>query len=315
MQVMEWLKRSEATTEQRRVEAVVKTLANVHGPGESLAAVAHDARNMVTALGLYCDLLEEPGVLAVPFAHYSSELRLVAAASRRLVEKLVALDADFDAGGDRNLGGQRRSEAVPLPDNDMAPAGWPERDTGRAQRECVGGKDRMPAFPIANLASELLANRNLLAALAGPGIAVTVEAEGGARPVRMTGEDLTRVLVNLVKNAAEAMPRGGRIRIRLSEQAGEAGGAARLAIAVEDDGPGIPERVRERVFEPGYTTRAETAANGAWPVVHRGLGLAISRSIVEAAGGRLIAAHRGAPGARFEMVLPAAGEIEAGSRS
>ena len=61
--------------------------------GESVAEVAHDARNMVTALGLYCDLLEEPGVLATPFTHYGNELRLVAAASRRLVEKLVALDA------------------------------------------------------------------------------------------------------------------------------------------------------------------------------------------------------------------------------
>ena len=72
--------------------------------------------------------------------------------------------------------------------------------------------DLLPAVPIANLAAELLANRNLLSALAGPSIALTVETEGGARPVRLTGEDLTRVLVNLVKNAAEAMPAGGRIQ-------------------------------------------------------------------------------------------------------
>src|SRR5580698_1428594 len=88
--------------ERKRVEAVVETLTTRQSAGETLAEVAHDARNMVTALGLYCDLLEEPGVLAVPFAHYGSELRLVAAASRRLVEKLVALDsgpdADFDTG-------------------------------------------------------------------------------------------------------------------------------------------------------------------------------------------------------------------------
>ena len=55
---------------------------------------------MVTALGLYCDLLEEPGVLAPPFRHYGGELRLVAAASRRLVEKLVALEnADLGEAG------------------------------------------------------------------------------------------------------------------------------------------------------------------------------------------------------------------------
>ena len=46
--------------ERKRVEAVVETLATLHNRGETLAEVAHDARNMVTALGLYCDLLEEP---------------------------------------------------------------------------------------------------------------------------------------------------------------------------------------------------------------------------------------------------------------
>ena len=50
--------------ERKRVEAVVETLANLRSEGENLAEVAHDARNMVTALGLYCDLLQEPGVLA-----------------------------------------------------------------------------------------------------------------------------------------------------------------------------------------------------------------------------------------------------------
>ena len=85
---------------RKRVETVVKTLANLRGDAESLAAVAHDARNLVTALWLYCDLLEEPGVLNPSFHHYAGELRLVAAASRRLVEKLLALDANSDACGE-----------------------------------------------------------------------------------------------------------------------------------------------------------------------------------------------------------------------
>ena len=84
-------------TERKRVEAVVETLATLRCEGESLAELTHDARNMVTALGLYCDLLEEPGVLATAYAHYGSELRLVAAASRRLVEKLAALDVRGNA--------------------------------------------------------------------------------------------------------------------------------------------------------------------------------------------------------------------------
>jgi hypothetical protein len=59
------------TPDRKRVETVVETLATLRGHGETLPEVAHDARNMVTALGLYCDLLEEPGVLATPFMHYT----------------------------------------------------------------------------------------------------------------------------------------------------------------------------------------------------------------------------------------------------
>jgi len=63
--------------------------------GESLEEVAHDARNMITTLGLYCDLLEEPGVLNAPYAHYGSELRLVAAANASRRRQSV----DHSAGG------------------------------------------------------------------------------------------------------------------------------------------------------------------------------------------------------------------------
>jgi len=86
-------------TGRKRVEDVLGPLAALRNEGENLAELAHDARNMVTALGLYCDLLEEPGVLATPYLHYGNELRLVAAASRRLVEKLAALDTRNDMQG------------------------------------------------------------------------------------------------------------------------------------------------------------------------------------------------------------------------
>ncbi len=281
--------------DRRRVEAIVETLATVRGRGESLDEVAHDARNMVTALGLYCDLLEEPGVLASPFAHYGSELRLVAAASRRLVEKLVALDCQGPEGA-----------SIPAVEADRRSAGPVNAASRGRDGEWRRGWEPMPAAPIANLAEELLASRNLLAALAGPAIAVTVDADGGARGVRLTGEDLTRLLVNLVKNAAEAMPEGGRVQISLSEHPAQAGTAGWLTLIVEDNGPGIPEEALERVFETGYTARAADArSTSGWLTTRRGLGLAISRSIVEAAGGRICAAKRAQGcGARFDIELP-----------
>ena len=279
--------------ERKRVEAVVETLATLHGQGESLAEVAHDARNMVTALGLYCDLLDEPGVLATPFMHYGNELRLVAAASRRLVEKLVSLET-------------RETPEIAVPAGtvlDRVKSPVANRASDRPERSHRW--DLLPAEPIVSLAGELLANRNLLAALAGPAIALTVDAESGALPVRLTGEDLTRVLVNLVKNAAEAMPAGGRIHLGLRQMSARQGAAPWLQLTIEDNGPGIPEESLDKIFDSGFTTRATgAAANGGWQPAHRGLGLSITRSIVEAAGGRIHAANRTPAGARFEIELP-----------
>jgi len=254
--------------------------------------VAHDARNMVTALGLYCDLLEEPGVLNAAYQHYGSELRLVATASRRLVEKLVALDAR--AG--RSSGA---ASAVP-------PSGIGGIEVASASNQGrVHRWDLMPAEPISDLAAELRATRNLLSALAGPSIAVTLEAEGGARPVRLTGEDLTRILVNLVKNAAEAMPEGGSIRLGLRERASGGGLDGAVTLSVEDNGPGVPLGALNSIFDSGYTTRASgSSGQNERQAGHRGLGLSITRSIVEAAGGSIHAANLVPTGARFEIVLP-----------
>ncbi len=281
-----------AGAERKRVEAVVESLANLSGAGENLAEVAHDARNMVTALGLYCDLLEEPGVLASPYLHYAHELRLVATASRRLVEKLVALDL-------------RQGPGAGFP-RETGNAGWAEAELRAAGRlERARRWDLLPAAPIEDLAGELLVNRNLLTALAGPSIALTMDIESGALPVRLTGEDLTRILVNLVKNAAEAMAGGGRIAIGLHEFHAGAEIPPWLMLTIEDNGPGIPHKALEKIFDSGYSTRSNGASGpGGWPASHRGLGLSITRSIVEAAGGRIHAAHRAPHGARFEIELP-----------
>ncbi|MFZ1084306.1 MAG: sensor histidine kinase [Terracidiphilus sp.] len=281
-------------SERRRVEAVVKTLSNLRAESENLAEVAHDARNMVTALGLYCDLLEEPGVLNPAYQHYGSELRLVATASRRLVEKLVSLDAQ--AGLPRVAASVAHQNGTGQSETGLKVASR----QGRAHRW-----DLMPAEPISDLAAELRVNRNLLAALAGPSIALTLEVEGGAQPVRLTGEDLTRILVNLVKNAAEAMPEGGSIRLGLRERLPAGSTAESLTLTVEDSGPGVPREALDKIFDSGYTTRAHGLISDAGrPAGHRGLGLCITRSILEAAGGSIHVINLVPIGARFEIDLP-----------
>ncbi|HEY2860967.1 MAG TPA: sensor histidine kinase [Terracidiphilus sp.] len=274
-------------TEKRRADAVAGTLAAMKSCAGTLAEVAHDARNMVTALSLYCDLLSEHGALTPACRHYAGELRLIASASRRLVEKLTVLDME---GADAD---------------ETFPSGREHGETSKAQ----AGRQaliRLPNDPIANLQEELLANRNLLDAMAGLGVAIGVRVEGGAYPVRLAGEDLTRVLVNLVKNAAEALHGTGTVAITLRERPGLRGGAESMVLSVEDNGPGLPAELGQKIFEPGCSTHApgEECHSGGWPVAHRGLGLSIARSIVEAAGGSIAAGNRPEGGARFDLELP-----------
>lgn len=247
----------------------------LHSRALGFEGVAHDARSLATALGLYCDLLAEPGVLAAAHRHYLDELRLISAATRRLVEELGALSG-FESVSD--LG---RDACAGSPPADAAP--------GKGTRDFAP----LPAVPIGNLAAELRAGRNLLQAIAGAGIAVGMRIEGGNRAVQLTAEDLTRVLVNLVKNAAEAMEGSGAVDIALRERKGR---NPRLVLTVEDSGPGVPEGMAETIFAPHVTSKTGGA--------HRGLGLAIVRCIVEAAGGRVRAANRASGGARFEIELP-----------
>src|ERR1700761_370101 len=79
--------------------------------GATLAEVAHEARNMVAALVLYCDLLEEPGVLAQPYQHYGSELKMVATTSQRLLHRMMSLLGEDSLDAVANL--RPAAEAAP----------------------------------------------------------------------------------------------------------------------------------------------------------------------------------------------------------
>jgi signal transduction histidine kinase len=274
--------------EQKRTDEVVATLTMLGDHGETVTEIAHDARNMVTALELYCDLLRQPGVLAAPFVHYGGELRLVAAASRRLVEKLTSLNSP---GSTESIGLLANSGVSPI-------------EPGLANTLHARKWKNIPAEPIRNLAEEFLANRNLLASLAGPTVALTVDVQGGALPIRMTSEDLTRILVNLARNAAEAMSGVGRVHISLRESSGEPHNSPWITINVEDNGPGLSGQVLDKIFQPASVIRPEDPIIGGWPMARRGLGLAITRSIVEAAGGMIHAANRDPVGACFQIELP-----------
>lgn len=124
----------------------------------------------------------------------------------------------------------------------------------------------------------------------GPQPGVTLEAElaPALPPLAADRAQLFQVLENLVRNAVQAMPDGGTVTVR-SEAAGE-----RCALWVCDTGPGIPEELRESIFEPLVTTRSTGT----------GLGLALCKRIVEAHGGRITVDTPERGGACFRVELP-----------
>ncbi|HMZ21429.1 MAG TPA: HAMP domain-containing sensor histidine kinase, partial [Blastocatellia bacterium] len=144
-----------------------------------------------------------------------------------------------------------------------------------------------PLAPIVQRAAQELG-----AQMAQSGIALNVEV-----PTELTlnadGEKLARVFENLLVNSIQAMqrPEGGTIEIRAARENGD------WRVEVEDDGPGIPPAIRERLFEP-FISHGKPGGTG--------LGLAIARGIVEAHGGKVSLENSQEQGARFVILLPSA---------
>ena len=109
-------------------------------------------------------------------------------------------------------------------------------------------------------------------------------------------EQLHRILVNLLRNARQAVEAAGRTRGRVGVEAERCAGGVRLLVG--DDGPGLPDRVRERLFQPFSGSGRPDGA---------GLGLAIARELARAHGGDLALARSGPDGAAFRLELPDAG--------
>ena len=107
-------------------------------------------------------------------------------------------------------------------------------------------------------------------------------------------DGLHQVLVNLLVNGVNAVAEGGRVGVRA--RAGEGGN---LALEVHDDGPGVPEALRERIFDPFFTTRPDGT----------GLGLAVCARIVAAHGGDIRVGTGPQGGACFIVQLPVAAEL------
>ena len=137
---------------------------------------------------------------------------------------------------------------------------------------------------------------DMLGRLVRANVAFDVQRSDGPLPIIGDHGQLEQVLVNLVVNAVDAMPAGGRLRL------GTGGGQGRVWFEVGDTGSGIPEVIREKVFEPFFTTKEPSKGTG--------LGLAVVHGIVSQHGGAITISDVPGGGTVIRVELPAAAHAE-----
>jgi signal transduction histidine kinase len=120
------------------------------------------------------------------------------------------------------------------------------------------------------------------------GVALHLETNPEDAIVRGDGEKLRQAFLNIVINALQATPAGGRVSITLNK--GDSG----LVISFRDSGSGIAPDNLQRIFEPFYTTKTDGT----------GLGLAVTRKIIEAHGGKLAIESEAGQGTTVSVSLP-----------
>jgi signal transduction histidine kinase len=131
------------------------------------------------------------------------------------------------------------------------------------------------------------------------GVVIAVGVPPDPVPVFLDAGQFNTVLVNLLLNALDAMPRGGGLRLEIEvATSGSAGATCRLSVC--DTGPGIAPEMVDRLFTPFASTKATGT----------GLGLSLARRIVEEHGGRITGANQAKGGACFTVVLPLDGAAD-----
>ncbi len=241
-------------TQTRKMSAQLEISARMASVGTMAAGVAHEINNPLT------------WVLA-NLEHVADELALL--------EREVDIDVDLRDAIDNAISGARRMRRIARE----------LRTFSRTEDETSGMADLHEAIDsAAAIARAEIRSR-----------ARFVKRYGDVPMVQGDSAKLGQVFLNLLVNAAQALPLGRvaqneiSVVTRRSEEEPDF-----VVVEVRDSGPGIPEDIRDRIFEPFYTTKSRTVGTG--------LGLSICRSIVLATGGR-ISVESSAEGTLFRVDL------------
>jgi hypothetical protein len=130
------------------------------------------------------------------------------------------------------------------------------------------------------------------------GVKLQFEVEVDHIEVHLAEGEVKQILYNLVRNAIQASPGGDRVELRIDEQEND------VIVTVSDRGPGIADEIVPRIFDPFFTTKHGETESG------MGLGLSVSRSLIEAMGGRIEVSNRSGGGTVFSAVFPRRLEVQ-----
>ncbi|MGB8478035.1 MAG: HAMP domain-containing sensor histidine kinase [Acidobacteriaceae bacterium] len=223
--------------------------------------LAHDARNWLTVLQVYCDLLRTSGAVAGNGRKWIEELSNAIERGQGLVTSL--LDSAHTLGSQQPSPQQAGVPPKPL-------------DLGDAIQR------RLPLFR----------------KMAGSRVQVEARTVPQAETTALQELELDRILLNLVGNAIDAMPDGGRLTIELGR--GSSSERSSLVLKVSDTGKGMAADILSHIFDSGFSTKPTLGDAKS----ERGFGLAIVRELALGAGGSVRVRSRIGHGTCFTIELP-----------
>ncbi|HKG04153.1 MAG TPA: HAMP domain-containing sensor histidine kinase [Conexibacter sp.] len=292
--------------------AVGTVLAAVWVGAETMFVSAHDALVISAMAGVSgvlavraAQLLAQGVVRDVEAMHREvdeARRRLIAAVSHDLRTPLASLRLLVDAVEDGVATGETRARYLREMRTHVAALSVLIDDLFELSRLEAGEISwSMHQVELGELVSETVAALRAQAAERGVMVAAELpDGDAGTLAAHANAEKVQRVLFNLIVNAIRHTPADGSVVVRARPAAGT---ASLVEIEVVDDGAGVPAEERERVFEPFYRGGEDGAARSSDGA---GLGLAISRAIVEAHGGRIWLEPADPRGTRVRFTLPAA---------
>lgn len=173
------------------------------------------------------------------------------------------------------------------------------RATSLTRQLLTFSRSQVLELSLVDVARTVGAMENVFRSVLGEAIRLDLDVEKPAGCIRIDPNELEQVLMNLLINARDATEAGGRVRVRVDREPPGPGADAQSAfvrLEVEDDGRGIPPEIRERIFQPFFTTKG--------PGQGTGLGLATVDRIVTRSGGRIEVESEEGRGTLVRLLLP-----------